>query len=117
MFDDLPGMIAELDAPARSSAHDRDHSEHVLYSRLATVFGEFRNGLATRAAGVNAAMSPLGHKWSLIALCDDVYHEASAAHTSTLAEIRPLEKTNPRQRGLGLRLSSAGPRPNSCSQE
>ena len=47
MFDDLPGMIAELDASARSSAHDRDHSEHVLYSRLATVFGEFRNGLAT----------------------------------------------------------------------
>ena len=32
---------------------------------------------------------------------DEVYHEASAAHTSTLAEIRPLEKSNPRQRGLG----------------
>jgi hypothetical protein len=32
MFDDLPGMIAELDAQARSSAHDRDHSEHVLYT-------------------------------------------------------------------------------------
>jgi len=47
MFDDRPGMIAELDAQVRSSAPDRDHSEHVLNSRLATVFGEFRNGLAT----------------------------------------------------------------------
>jgi hypothetical protein len=47
MADDLPGMIAELEYNARSSAQDQDHSQHSFYSRLATVFGEFRAGLAT----------------------------------------------------------------------
>jgi hypothetical protein len=47
MLDDLPGMIAELEYNARSSAQDRDHSEHAFYARLASVFGEFRNGLTT----------------------------------------------------------------------
>jgi hypothetical protein len=47
MADDLPGMIAELEYNARSSAQNQDHSEHALYSRLASVFAEFRNGLTT----------------------------------------------------------------------
>ena len=47
MAEDLPPMIAELEANARLSANAADHSEHTLYSRLATVFGEFRAGLAT----------------------------------------------------------------------
>jgi hypothetical protein len=46
MADDLPGMIAELEDNARSSAQDQDYSQHSFYSRLAIVFGEFRNGLA-----------------------------------------------------------------------
>jgi hypothetical protein len=45
MYDDLPGIIASLEAEARSSAQDQDHSQHALYCRLATVFGEFRTGL------------------------------------------------------------------------
>jgi hypothetical protein len=47
MSEDLPGIIAELEAEARSSARDQDHSQHTMYSRLATVFGEFRAGLAS----------------------------------------------------------------------
>ena len=47
MADDLPGMIAELEYNARSSAQNQDHSEHAFYSRLASVFAEFRNGLTT----------------------------------------------------------------------
>ena len=47
MAEDLPGMIAELEANARLSAQGQDHSEHAMYSRLASVFGEFRAGLAT----------------------------------------------------------------------
>jgi hypothetical protein len=47
MAEDLPPMIAELEANARLSAQDQDHSEHALYSRLANVFSEFNNGLAT----------------------------------------------------------------------
>ena len=38
MLDDLPGMIAELEAQARLSAQDQDHPEHSFYSRLASVF-------------------------------------------------------------------------------
>jgi hypothetical protein len=45
MLDDVPGIVAELEAEARSSAQDQDHSQHALYCRLATVFGEFRTGL------------------------------------------------------------------------
>ena len=30
-----------------TSAQNQDHSEHAFYSRLASVFAEFRNGLAT----------------------------------------------------------------------
>jgi hypothetical protein len=51
MLDDLPGMIAELEAQARLSAQDQDHSEHSFYSRLASVFAEFRNGLTTALNG------------------------------------------------------------------
>jgi hypothetical protein len=40
-------MIAGLEAQARSSAPDQDHSQHLFYSRPATAFGEFRSGLAT----------------------------------------------------------------------
>jgi len=47
MLDNLPGMIEELEAQARLSAQDQDQSDHSFYSRLATVFGEFRNGLTT----------------------------------------------------------------------
>ena len=47
MAEDLPGMIAELETQARLSAQSADHSEHAMYARLATVFGEFRSGLAT----------------------------------------------------------------------
>jgi hypothetical protein len=47
MLEDVPGIVAELEAEARSSAQDQDHSQHALYCRLATVFGEFRTGLAT----------------------------------------------------------------------
>ena len=49
MLDNLPGMIEELKAQARLSAQDQDQdqSDHSFYSRLATVFGEFRNGLTT----------------------------------------------------------------------
>jgi hypothetical protein len=47
MADDLPGMIAELEYNARSSAQGQDNSEHAFYSRLASVFAEFRNGLTT----------------------------------------------------------------------
>jgi hypothetical protein len=47
MLDDLPGMIAELEYNARSSAQDQDHSEHAFYSRIASVFAEFRNELTT----------------------------------------------------------------------
>jgi hypothetical protein len=39
-------MIAEPEAQARLSAQDQDHSQHSFYSRLASVFGEFRNRLA-----------------------------------------------------------------------
>jgi hypothetical protein len=45
MLEDVPGIVAELEAEARSSAQDQDHSQHALYCRLATVFGEFRTGL------------------------------------------------------------------------
>jgi hypothetical protein len=45
MAEDLPGMIAELETQARLSAQSADHSEHAMYARLATVFGEFRTGL------------------------------------------------------------------------
>jgi hypothetical protein len=47
MADDLPGMIAELEYNARLSSQGQDHSQHSFYSRLASVFAEFRNGLAT----------------------------------------------------------------------
>jgi hypothetical protein len=47
MAKDLPPMIAELEANARLSAQGQDHSEHAMYSRLASVFSEFRAGLAT----------------------------------------------------------------------
>jgi hypothetical protein len=47
MSEDLPGIVADLEAEARSSAQDQDHSQHTMYSRLATVFGEFRAGLAS----------------------------------------------------------------------
>jgi hypothetical protein len=45
--DDLPGMIAELEYNARLSSQGQDHSQHSFYLRLASVFAEFRNGLAT----------------------------------------------------------------------
>jgi hypothetical protein len=47
VYEDAPGIVEELEAEARSSAQDQDHSQHAMYSRLATVFGEFRAGLAT----------------------------------------------------------------------
>jgi len=47
MADDLPGMMAEPEAQARSSAQGPDHSQHSFYSRLASVLSEFRNGLGT----------------------------------------------------------------------
>jgi hypothetical protein len=47
MYEDLPGIIASLEAEVRASAQDMDHARHALYSRLATVFGEFRAGLAS----------------------------------------------------------------------
>jgi hypothetical protein len=47
MAEDLPGMIAELETQARLSKQSADHSEHAMYARLASVFGEFRAGLAT----------------------------------------------------------------------
>jgi hypothetical protein len=47
MLDDLAGMIAKLEAQARLSEQDQDHSQHSFYSQLAGVFEEFRNGLAT----------------------------------------------------------------------
>jgi hypothetical protein len=47
MAEDLPPMIAELEAQARLSAQGQDHSEHAMYARLASVFSEFRAGLAT----------------------------------------------------------------------
>jgi len=43
MAEDLPPMIAELEANARLSAQGQDHSEHAMYARLARVF---RAGLA-----------------------------------------------------------------------
>jgi hypothetical protein len=46
MLDDLPGMITELEDEARGSAQAQDYAAHSQFSRLATVFGEFRNGLA-----------------------------------------------------------------------
>jgi hypothetical protein len=47
MAEDLPGMIVELETQARLSAQGQDHSEHAMYARLASVFSEFRAGLAT----------------------------------------------------------------------
>lgn len=47
MYDDVPGIIAALEGEARASAQDRDHARHSLFARVAMVFGEFRNGLAT----------------------------------------------------------------------
>jgi hypothetical protein len=38
MAEDLPPMIAELEANARLSAQGQDHSEHAMYARLARVF-------------------------------------------------------------------------------
>jgi hypothetical protein len=42
----VPDNTAVLEAEARASARDLDHAPHTVFSRLATVFGEFRNGLA-----------------------------------------------------------------------
>jgi len=47
MYDDVPDIIAALEAEARTSAQDLDHVAHSVFSRVATVFGEFRAGLAS----------------------------------------------------------------------
>jgi hypothetical protein len=33
MYDDLPGIIASLEAGVRASAQEQDHSRHAMYSR------------------------------------------------------------------------------------
>ena len=47
MAEDPPLMISELEAQARLSVQGQDHSEQAMYARLASVFSDFNNGLAT----------------------------------------------------------------------
>jgi hypothetical protein len=47
MYDVAGQIIVGLEAYARTAAQDRRHGGHTEFSRLATVFGEFRAGLAT----------------------------------------------------------------------
>jgi hypothetical protein len=46
MYGAVPDNTAVLEAEARASARNLDHAQHTVFSRLATVFVEFRNGLA-----------------------------------------------------------------------
>jgi hypothetical protein len=47
MYDVAGQIIVGLEAYARTAAQDRRHAEHSEFSRLASVLGEFRAGLAT----------------------------------------------------------------------
>lgn len=47
MYDSSSQFIAEIERYGRTAAQDGDQQNHTDFSRLATVFGEFRNGLAT----------------------------------------------------------------------
>lgn len=47
MYDSASEFIAVIERHARAAAQSADQSSHTDFSRLATVFGEFRNGLAT----------------------------------------------------------------------
>ena len=46
MYDDVPDIIAPLEAEARASAQDLAHAQHSLFTRVAIMFSEFRAGLA-----------------------------------------------------------------------
>ena len=47
LYDVAGQIIVGLEAYARKAAQDRRHDGHTEFSRLATVFAEFRAGLAT----------------------------------------------------------------------
>lgn len=47
MYDSSSAFIAQIERHGRDAAQSADHQSHTDFSRLATVFGEFRNGLAT----------------------------------------------------------------------
>lgn len=47
MYASASEFIAAIEAQARAAAQSGDQGRHTDFSRLATVFGEFRNGLAT----------------------------------------------------------------------
>jgi hypothetical protein len=47
MYDVAGQLIVGLEEYARTAAQDRHHAGHTEFSRLATVFAEFRAGLAT----------------------------------------------------------------------
>jgi hypothetical protein len=46
MHESTSKFIVAIESHARSAAQAADHAAHTDFSRLATVFGEFRNGLA-----------------------------------------------------------------------
>jgi len=46
MYDDVPDIIAALEAEARASAQDLAHAQHSLFAPVAIMFSEFRAGLA-----------------------------------------------------------------------
>ena len=46
MYDDVPDIIAPLEAEARASAQDLAHAQHSLFAPVAIMFSEFRAGLA-----------------------------------------------------------------------
>jgi hypothetical protein len=47
LYDVAGQLIVDLEAYARTGAQDRRHAGHTEFSRLATVFAEFRARLAT----------------------------------------------------------------------
>lgn len=47
MYSSASEFIAECERQARSASQAANQKSHTDFSRLATIFGEFRNGLAT----------------------------------------------------------------------
>jgi hypothetical protein len=47
MYDRAGQLTAAIELEARMAAQGLDHAQNSAFSRHSTVFGEFRNGLAT----------------------------------------------------------------------